>query len=79
MVPARGVTRNQGLGASGDIATAGQEASRANVGRNPPGPGGSQYKGQDYYTPEDVQDSISAEGWVAPGSVTEASRESERA
>ncbi|KAF4470538.1 hypothetical protein FALBO_2538 [Fusarium albosuccineum] len=72
------VPQTSGLGSAGDIASQGQEASRANVGRNPPGPGGSQFKGEDYYQPESVPDSISAEGWVAPDSVTEASRESER-
>ncbi|CAM1500492.1 Fc.00g096540.m01.CDS01 [Cosmosporella sp. VM-42] len=71
------VPQTQGLGSADDIATQGQEASRANVGRNPPGPGGSQFKGEDYYTPESVPDSISAEGNIAPGSVTEASKESE--
>ncbi|KAH0489883.1 hypothetical protein TgHK011_001375 [Trichoderma gracile] len=70
------MSETQGLN-SDDILTQGQAASRANVGKNPPGPGGSQYKGSDYYTPESVPDSISAEGWVAPESVTEASRETE--
>ncbi|KAI9155472.1 Protein BTN1 [Paramyrothecium foliicola] len=62
---------------SGDILTAGRAAAQSNVGRNPPGPGGSQFKGEDYYNPESVPDSISAEGNVAPESVTEASREAE--
>ncbi|KAL7944015.1 hypothetical protein V8C42DRAFT_94955 [Trichoderma barbatum] len=64
-------------GNSSDIAAQGQAASRANVGRNPPGVGGSQFKGSEYYTPESVPDSISAEGWIAPESVTQASRETE--
>lgn len=72
-VPKRG-----GLGSAGDIATQGEEASVSNVGRKPPGVGGSNFKGEDYYTPESVPDSISAEGNIAPGSVTQASRESER-
>ncbi|KAH7306025.1 hypothetical protein B0I35DRAFT_111446 [Stachybotrys elegans] len=63
--------------ASRDIAEAGLRASKDNVGSKPPGPGGSKYKGEDYYTPESVPDSISAEGWVAPESVTQASREAE--
>ncbi|KAL7908303.1 hypothetical protein GGI35DRAFT_481005 [Trichoderma velutinum] len=67
----------RGLSHSGDIADQGKAASRANVGRNPPGVGGSKYKGSDYYTPESVPDSISAEGWIAPESVIEASRETE--
>lgn len=61
-----------------DIATRGQEATRANVGRNPPGPGGSKFKGEDYFTPESVEGSISAQGYEAPESVTEASKTSER-
>ncbi|KAH9884553.1 hypothetical protein F4778DRAFT_762603 [Xylariomycetidae sp. FL2044] len=36
-----------------------------------------QYKGSDYYTPESVPGSISAEGYEAPESVVEASKESE--
>ncbi|KAF4966117.1 hypothetical protein FSARC_6168 [Fusarium sarcochroum] len=61
-----------------DVASKGQDAQRTNVGRNPPGPGGSQFKGEDYYQPESVPDSISAEGNIAPDSVIEASREAER-
>lgn len=60
-----------------DILDQGASAARNNVGSNPPGPGGSQFKGADYYTPESVPDSISAEGNVAPESVTQASKESE--
>lgn len=76
VVPAR-VPEVFGTGSIDDIATRGAQASRTNVGSNPPGPGGQKYKGADYYTPESVPDSISAEGWVAPESVTEASKESE--
>jgi hypothetical protein len=72
------VKQTSGLGAADDLASKGQEAQRANVGRNPPGPGGSQFKGEDYYQPESVPDSISAEGNIAPESVIEASREAER-
>lgn len=72
-----GAEMERSVGDSGDIAAQGQAASRANVGRNPPGVGGSKYKGSDYYTPESVPDSISAEGWIAPDSVTQASRETE--
>lgn len=61
----------------GDILGEGQAASVANVGKNPPGPGGSHFKGSDYYTPESVPDSIAAEGRIAPESVTQASRETE--
>ncbi|KAJ4267569.1 hypothetical protein NW762_003677 [Fusarium torreyae] len=72
------VTQTSGLGAASDLASKGQDAQRTNVGRNPPGPGGSQFKGEDYYQPESVPDSISAEGNIAPDSVIEASREAER-
>lgn len=61
-----------------DILDQGASASKNNVGSNPPGPGGSQYKGEDYYQPESVPDSISAEGYVPPESVTQASRETEQ-
>lgn len=67
-----------GLGSADDIATKGQAASLANVGSNPSGPGGSKFKGENYYQPESVPGSISAEGYEAPASVTEASREAER-
>lgn len=60
-----------------DILDQGVSAARNNVGANPPQPGGSQFKGGDYYRPESVPDSISAEGNIAPESVTQASRESE--
>lgn len=60
-----------------DLLIKGQATSRANVGTNPPGPGGSHFKGSDYYTPESVPDSISAESQVPPESVTQASRETE--
>jgi hypothetical protein len=71
------VPETGGLGSANDIATQGKIASKANVGSNPQGPGGSKFKGSEYYTPESVPDSISAEGWIAPESVTEASRETE--
>lgn len=53
----------------------GQDASLHNVGRRPPGPGGNPYPGSDYYVPEDVPDSIAAQGDIAPESVTEAADE----
>lgn len=76
VVPAR-VPNVGGLGGVNDIATKGQAASRNNVGNNPSGPGGSQFKGSDYYEPESVPDSISAEGNIAPDSTIQASREAE--
>lgn len=60
-----------------DVLVEGEMASKINVGANPPGVGGAKFKGADYYTPESVPDSISAEGYVAPESVTQASRETE--
>lgn len=60
-----------------NILDQGASATRNNVGSNPSGPGGSQFKGEDYYTPESVPDSISAGGNVPPESVTQASREAE--
>lgn len=66
-----------GEGSLGGIINEGQAAVQSNVGRNPPGPGGSRFKGEDYYNPESVPDSISAEGQVPPESVVSASKESE--
>jgi len=60
-----------------DMLAKGEAASLSNVGRNPPGVGGSKFRGENYYTPESVPDSISAEGNVAPESVVQASREAE--
>ena len=46
---------------------------RANVGRNPPGPGVSQFKGADY-TEDSVPDPRSAQGNIAPDSAIETAR-----
>ncbi|OAA59067.1 hypothetical protein SPI_06269 [Niveomyces insectorum RCEF 264] len=75
-----GLRGNSGSSSSNtkDIAAQGRDASFANAGRKPPGPGGSKFKGEDYYVPESVPDSTSAEGWIPPASVTQTSRESER-
>jgi hypothetical protein len=72
VVPA-GFKQSSGLGAADDIADKGQEAMRTNVGRNPPGPGGSQFKGADY-TEDSVPDPNSAQGYVAPESAIETAR-----
>ena len=40
-----------------------------------PGPVGTPTPGREYYVPEDVPDSIAAQGDIAPGSVTEAADE----
>lgn len=77
VVPARVPKVPRDVGSRGDVAELGQAASQSNVGSNPPGVGGSAFRGDDYYQPESVPDSISAEGWMAPDSVTEASRETE--
>ncbi|KAI3397534.1 hypothetical protein diail_10627 [Diaporthe ilicicola] len=55
-----------------DILAQGDSAATANVGTNPPGPGGNKFPGSDYSRPD--PDSISAEGNVPPGSATEAPR-----
>ncbi|KAL4723608.1 hypothetical protein ACLX1H_009246 [Fusarium chlamydosporum] len=65
--------QTSGLNAADDIAEKGQEAMRTNVGRNPPGPGGSQFKGADY-TEDSVPDPRSAQGYVAPDSAVETAR-----
>lgn len=54
----------------------GEEAVRSNAGQGSAKSGG-EFKGKDYYTPESVPDSIAAEGNIPPGSVTQASRETE--
>ncbi|KAK7415717.1 hypothetical protein QQX98_005630 [Neonectria punicea] len=71
------VADNNGLDSGKDVAAEGQQASCANIGRNPSGPGGSEFKGENYYTPESVPDSTSAQGWIAPESTTQASREAQ--
>lgn len=76
VVPAN-VPKVDGLGSANDLATKGQDAATANVGRKAPGVGGNPYPGNEYYTPESVPDSISAEGNIAPKSVTQASKETE--
>lgn len=44
----------------------GDDAKRANVGRNPPGVGGSQFRGADYESPESVPDQRADQGNI-PG------------
>lgn len=64
---------------TGDTFGEGIEATRHNLDGKP----GTQneprqkFKGEDYYVPESVPGSISAEGYEAPDSVVEASKESE--
>ncbi|KAF4122002.1 hypothetical protein GMORB2_7595 [Geosmithia morbida] len=71
------VPQVHGEGSVNDIATQGKTAAIHNVGTKPPGPGGQKYPADDYYVPESVPDSISAEGNVAPESVVQASGEAE--
>ncbi|KAF7560494.1 hypothetical protein G7046_g3653 [Stylonectria norvegica] len=71
------VSKADGLGRGGDIARDGQEASQVNTGKDSLRRSGAQFKGEDYYSPESVPDSIAAENLLPPGSVTQASRETE--
>jgi hypothetical protein len=52
----------------------GADATRSNVGRNPPGAGGSNFKGEDYAATEDVPGSVADQGLEPPASVIETSR-----
>lgn len=52
----------------------GEDAARANRRGSTSHP---HYKGEDYYVPESVPDSISAEGNIPPDSIIQASRETE--
>lgn len=60
-----------------NILEQGEDAVKANIGRSAHPPAGQKFKGEDYYVPESVPDSIAAEGNVPPSSVTEASKETE--
>ncbi|KAH7130984.1 hypothetical protein EDB81DRAFT_660161 [Dactylonectria macrodidyma] len=60
------VSQNDGLDSGNNVATQGQQASWANP-----------FKGENYYAPESVPDSTSAQGWIAPESATQASREAQ--
>ncbi|KAI1460599.1 hypothetical protein F4805DRAFT_454530 [Annulohypoxylon moriforme] len=55
----------------------GKEAARANV-EGTKGMPRKQFKGSNYFTPESVPGSISAEGYEPPESVTQSSREAEQ-
>ncbi|KAH8168412.1 hypothetical protein LIA77_11676 [Sarocladium implicatum] len=76
VVPAN-VPKVAGLGSVNDIATQGQAASTANVGHNPPGPGGEKFRGENYEQAEFVPGSGSAEGNPQPASAIETSREAQ--
>ncbi|KAK7751487.1 hypothetical protein SLS62_006572 [Diatrype stigma] len=79
--PGAGASDATGYGQSAsDPLRQGREAAQANVegGRRHHQAGrGEQFRGSDYYTPESVPGSIAAEGYEAPESVVQASREAE--
>lgn len=65
-------------GRNGDAMAEGREAVQSNIEGTKYNPRKEHFKGSDYYTPESVPGSISAEGYEPPSSVTESSREAER-
>ncbi|KAK2016649.1 hypothetical protein LZ32DRAFT_65399 [Colletotrichum eremochloae] len=77
VVPAENISPLGNLDQKKDVLLQGEGAVRNNVGTDPPGVGGNKFSGSDYYVPEDVPDSISAEGNIPPESVTKASGEAE--
>ncbi|KAI0180120.1 hypothetical protein GGR52DRAFT_568879 [Hypoxylon sp. FL1284] len=66
------------VGREGDVMAQGREAVAANVAGTARNKAREQFKGSDYYTPESVPGSIAAEGYEAPESVVQSSREAER-
>jgi len=62
--------------AQDDVMAAGEDASRANLQGKSGSIGGSNYKGEDYYQPEDVPDSVASQGNIPPDSVIAASKDS---
>jgi len=64
----------QDTGTPKDISEAGKDASESNIG-NRQTKGGSQFKGEDYYDPNSVPDSIASQGNLPPDSIIEASKE----
>ncbi|KAK2061951.1 hypothetical protein LY76DRAFT_336592 [Colletotrichum caudatum] len=77
VVPAENISPLGDPNRKKDVLLQGEAAVRNNVGTNPPGIGGEKFAGSDYYYPEDVPDSISAEGNIPPQSVTKSSAEAE--
>ncbi|KAI0010279.1 hypothetical protein F4779DRAFT_578238 [Xylariaceae sp. FL0662B] len=61
-----------------DVLSQGKEAVESNIEGTKYAPRKDQFKGSDYYAPESVPGSISAEGYEPPESVTQSSREAER-
>ncbi|KAI1823071.1 hypothetical protein F4861DRAFT_540374 [Xylaria intraflava] len=60
-----------------EVVAQGMEAAQSNMESNKYMPHKGQYPGAKYHTPQDIPGEMSAEGYEAPASVTEASRESE--
>lgn len=71
------VFQQGGHGGNGDALSEGKAAAESNVTSDSHLRHKGQFKGSDYYTPESVPDSISAEGNLAPESVVQSSREAE--
>ncbi|KAI0481156.1 hypothetical protein GGR56DRAFT_307008 [Xylariaceae sp. FL0804] len=65
-------------GKEGDPLYEGKAATQSNIAGTKKAPTKDQFKGADYYTPESVPGSISAEGNEPPASVTQTSREAEQ-
>ncbi|KAI1751425.1 hypothetical protein F4782DRAFT_531451 [Xylaria castorea] len=63
---------------SGEVMSEGKEAAQSNIESSKFVPHKGQYPGSEYHITQEVPGEMSAEGYEAPASVTEASRESER-
>ncbi|KAI0866886.1 hypothetical protein F4860DRAFT_508379 [Xylaria cubensis] len=63
---------------SGEVMSEGREAAQSNIESSKNVPHKGQYPGSEYRNTQEVPGEMSAEGYEAPASVTEASRESER-
>ncbi|KAI2778979.1 hypothetical protein F4815DRAFT_221135 [Daldinia loculata] len=72
------VTESTGGSGRSDAFAQGKEAVQANTEGTKYNPRKDHVKGSNYYTPESVPGSISAEGYEAPESVIQSSREAER-
>ncbi|KAI3343852.1 hypothetical protein F4824DRAFT_23297 [Ustulina deusta] len=63
---------------SREVMTEGRQAAQSNIESAKSVPHKGQYPGAEYHAPREVPGDMSAEGYEAPSSVTEASRESAR-
>ncbi|KAI0526482.1 hypothetical protein F5B22DRAFT_655631 [Xylaria bambusicola] len=70
------VTDDTSVAYSGEVMAEGRRAAQSNVQGTVPRK--NQYPGSEYHTPREAVGDMSAEGYEAPSSVTEASRESAR-